>query len=192
MASTVNQKNQPSPLLDLNSSTYLNLNLVVQESHSFAIGEHTDLCLSDLLTEDGKCKTVRLFFIYMYASVQLIILRSVPKVVKIMRRGFVEKQPELKDRIATVCRRSVESRVLPTSSQRCYIKGLCQFVQFSQSLDHPNVGSVLGLSNSDGPVPLLVLPLFSNGNIVRYLKRNSGKTDKEKIELVRTCLARDF
>ena len=81
---------------------------------------------------------------------------------------------------------------MPTSSLRFYIKSLRQFVQLAQSLDHPNIGGVLGLSDSYGPVPLLVLPLFYNGNIVRYLKRNPGKTDREKIELVRTCLAWDF
>ena len=36
---------------------------------------------------------------------------------------------------------------------------------------------------------MLILPLFSNGDIINYLKQNPGKTDNEKIELVRTCLA---
>ena len=66
------------------------------------------------------------------------------------------------------------------------MKDLRQFGRIARHFEHPNVGGILGLSNSDGPVPFLVLPYFSNGDIIRYLKQNAGKTDDEKIELVRT------
>jgi hypothetical protein len=66
------------------------------------------------------------------------------------------------------------------------MKDLRQFGQLARSFEHPNVGGILGLIDGYGPVPHLVLPYFFNGDIIRYLKQNSGKTDGEKIELVRT------
>jgi len=51
-----------------------------------------------------------------------------------------------------------------------------------------NIGRVLGLSDGHGPIPFVVLPHLSNGNIVSYLKKFPGKTDRDKIELVRTSL----
>jgi hypothetical protein len=75
---------------------------------------------------------------------------------------------------------------VPTSLLRLFMKDLRQFGQLARSFEHPNVGGIFGLINGYGPVPHLVLPYFSNGDIIRYLKRNPGKTDGEKIELVRT------
>jgi hypothetical protein len=63
-----------------------------------------------------------------------------------------------------------------------------QYIDFAQGFEHPNVGSILGLSDSHEPVPFLVLPYFLGGDIITYLMRNPGKTNEEKIELVRTFL----
>ena len=62
----------------------------------------------------------------------------------------------------------------------------------AQKFDHANVGHVFGLSDGHGPLPLLVLPHFSNGNVIDYLKSNPGKTDEEKTELVRAYLPQFF
>jgi len=65
----------------------------------FAIGEHADLWLGNMLTKDGGCKMVCPFFIRRRANTH----RVVPKVaLKQPRDGIVEKQPGLMGRIIEV------------------------------------------------------------------------------------------
>ena len=79
-----------------------------------------------------------------------------------------------------------------TTSSRPPSQRLRQYVLVAQKFNHANVGRVLGLSDGHGPLPLLVLPYFSNGDIINYLKLNPGTTNKEKTELVCTYLRHFF
>ncbi|KIM79286.1 hypothetical protein PILCRDRAFT_10438 [Piloderma croceum F 1598] len=71
-------------------------------------------------------------------------------VLKRLRDGIIEKRPELKGQI---------------------IECLRQYFQVAHTFDHPHVGRVIGLSDINEPVPDLILPHFSNGDIVIYLKQ---------------------
>ncbi|KIM71810.1 hypothetical protein PILCRDRAFT_16705 [Piloderma croceum F 1598] len=121
--------------------------VVRQGTRCIAVGEHADLWLGNMSTEDGGSLVVAL---------------------KQLRKGIIEKPSEPKGQIN---------------------EGLRRYVQVAHTLDHPHVVRVIGLSGINEPAPYLILLLFSNGDIVRFLKQNPGKTDDEKIELAKGVLA---
>ena len=51
-----------------------------------------------------------------------------------------------------------------------------------KNLEHPNIRQIVGLTKEGW----LIYPYFPRGNILSYLKTNPDKTNKERIELVRT------
>ena len=54
-----------------------------------------------------------------------------------------------------------------------------------QKLDHLNVSKVLGLAYNLGYIPTLVLPFYSQGDVLRFLK---DKTDNDKLPTVNSLL----
>lgn len=54
------------------------------------------------------------------------------------------------------------------------------------SLKHPNVISLIGVC-LDGEIPLLIMPLMSNGSVLEYVKQNkedlyiSNTEDEERV-----------
>jgi serine/threonine protein kinase len=52
--------------------------------------------------------------------------------------------------------------------------------RFSKELDmwkrlsHPNITPFIGVTACRGPLPVLLLPYYKNGNVVAYLAKNPG------------------
>jgi serine/threonine protein kinase len=53
-------------------------------------------------------------------------------------------------------------------------------------LQHPNVAQFYGLAFSFGYMPALILPFYSNGGVVEYVR---GKNDRSKLDMVRQIAA---
>jgi serine/threonine protein kinase len=65
---------------------------------------------------------------------------------------------------------------------------LHQYIKIGRSLQHSNISHAYGLIDGFGALPLLVLPYFSNGNVVDYLKNCRGKTKKDKLTLAKDII----
>lgn len=63
---------------------------------------------------------------------------------------------------------------------------LLEEVRTMLSLKHPNVISLIGVC-LDGEIPLLIMPLMSNGSVLEYVKQNkedlyiSNTEDEERV-----------
>jgi serine/threonine protein kinase len=75
-------------------------------------------------------------------------------------------------------------------SPRSLFKLLRRHAKIGQCLKHPNVVPLYGLgydtSHGSAQELLFVLPFFSYGNIMDYLRSHPDLTDRDKLRLVRT------
>jgi hypothetical protein len=129
------------------------------------------------------------FFLLHLSMNQRLLCVFFKVALKRPRKGIVEELKGQISEVGSVTKHTHRNQGGPSDSSLLPIQRLHNYILVAHTLDHPHVGCVLGLSSTNEPMPYLILPYFSNGDIINYLKQNQSKTDKEKKELVRACIA---